>query len=627
METKKTLFLLSNGSSDIYKNNTLTHFTNKLPTPIDLQNENKYEIAIESVGFSCLFRNIKLPEGDYPSFIITNQFTPDPAIEYSCRYEGQGTFQEAGNNMSNLCYTPQVFEIITEPVIRQNDDLYSGNKQYFYYMGRFLEKLYTEQDLITHINDVNKKAPVKLSLQNGLLDFSRSSIQENPLSAFYHVLIHPTMMETFDIQSTLVIEHDPSQTKQNISSDQIKAEWKKKVIKKVVTYKGHLYYLFKVGNISDIVRATKSPIGKIILPNVVKVVSNNISPQIFNNSYSNDMVVFCPDFKTHDDYYFHEFESKQYVPLLNSSLTDIEVKLCDENNNQLQLLSGVPSILKLNIRRMSEKSNFHVRLTSAVSKEFQDNKSYHFRVKLPTVLSLSKSWNVALTSISYPNTFKTFLPDKNSRGILLVQENPKKRGIKIISDEVHTIVTLVQELVEFFSSNDFGEVKLDSNNRLKLIFKKECIVAMSNHLLRVLGCDYPLNLNDNATKIIVNSRNPILRLGKNEDGTENYILQFNLPINLDALQPNYMIAYTNFIESSIIGGIYSKILRVIPVSNQEKGYIISDFKHKEFIALQNTEISEIEIVLRSHDGEYVYFGTNEDLILNLEFSTSDEDRK
>jgi hypothetical protein len=94
------LFLLSNGSSDIYKNNTLTHFTNKLPAPIDLQNENKYEIAIESVGFSCLFRNIKLPEGDYPSFIITNQFTPDPAIEYSCRYEGQGTFQEAGTTVS-----------------------------------------------------------------------------------------------------------------------------------------------------------------------------------------------------------------------------------------------------------------------------------------------------------------------------------------------------------------------------------------------------------------------------------------------------------------------------------------------------------------------------------------------
>jgi hypothetical protein len=40
---KRLCFLLSNGSSDIYKNNTLTHFTNKLPAPIDLQNENKYE--------------------------------------------------------------------------------------------------------------------------------------------------------------------------------------------------------------------------------------------------------------------------------------------------------------------------------------------------------------------------------------------------------------------------------------------------------------------------------------------------------------------------------------------------------------------------------------------------------
>jgi hypothetical protein len=36
--------------------------------------------------------------------------------------------------------------------------------------------------------------------------------------------------------------------------------------------------------------------------------------------------------------------------------------------------------------------------------------------------------------------------------------------------------------------------------------------------------------------------------------------------------------------------------------------------------LQNTEINEIEIELRSHDGEYIYFGNDQNVILNLEFS-------
>ena len=54
MSNINTLFLLSNRSSDTYPNNTLTKFTNKLPAPIDLESNTKYEVAVESIGFSCL---------------------------------------------------------------------------------------------------------------------------------------------------------------------------------------------------------------------------------------------------------------------------------------------------------------------------------------------------------------------------------------------------------------------------------------------------------------------------------------------------------------------------------------------------------------------------------------------
>ena len=92
-------------------------------------------------------------------------------------------------------------------------------------------------------------------------------------------------------------------------------------------------------------------------------------------------------------------------------------------------------------------------------------------------------------------------------------------------------------------------------------------------------------------------------------------------MNLDYLKPNYIIVYTDIVSKTIIGGRLSNILKIVPIkSNNTDTYVISDFKHKEYYELQNTEITSIEINLRSHDGELVNFATNQSTILNLEFS-------
>jgi len=72
MTHQASFYLISNSSVDQYPENSLTHFTNKFPIPIVLDQSEKWEIGIESFGISANFINIKTPiKKDVPSFFIT----------------------------------------------------------------------------------------------------------------------------------------------------------------------------------------------------------------------------------------------------------------------------------------------------------------------------------------------------------------------------------------------------------------------------------------------------------------------------------------------------------------------------------------------------------------------------
>ena len=67
------IFLISNGSPDIYPDNKLTNFKNKLPTIFEFPENENWCMAVESIGFSTNFRNIDLPKNlDTPSFILSD---------------------------------------------------------------------------------------------------------------------------------------------------------------------------------------------------------------------------------------------------------------------------------------------------------------------------------------------------------------------------------------------------------------------------------------------------------------------------------------------------------------------------------------------------------------------------
>ena len=104
---------------------------------------------------------------------------------------------------------------------------------------------------------------------------------------------------------------------------------------------------------------------------------------------------------------------------------------------------------------------------------------------------------------------------------------------------------------------------------------------------------------------------------------DHQIYRFELPSDLKHLQPQYIIAYCSIVEPTIFGGEYSNILRIVSIPKERSDYVIQEFKNKNFLQLLNTEISEIEINFRTHDGLLVNFAGNYNIIVNLEFSNVD----
>ena len=132
-------------------------------------------------------------------------------------------------------------------------------------------------------------------------------------------------------------------------------------------------------------------------------------------------------------------------------------------------------------------------------------------------------------------------------------------------------------------------------------------LSIGNNVLDVLGFRDAKNKSDSFTTIEL---------------TKGQYYQFGGEINLTLLQPHIIIAYSNIVKPTIFAGEYLNVLRVLSTP-KDNSFVIQEFKNKHFIELLNTQISEIEIYLRTQDGELIEFAGDKDVIVNLEFSNVD----
>ena len=341
------IYLLSNGSTNIFTDNSLTSFSNKLPSIFETNKNENIVVSVESIGFSTNFRNIHIPNGEKtPSILVI--------------YDGQG------------------------------NEFFMGNQWY------------TLRNLKSFIHEFNRQSHVKIEFVNdNQLIFKKT--EDKPVI----VMLHETFVKTFNIPFKGVNGVNSESPTESSTTSKL----------------GEFYYTFilnsveieRVGGIFSL--KSKS------IPKIVKVQSSIIDSQILNDQHEKDLLCFCPNFKSNNPFFFKEFEQPQKVKISNTILKEIDIKLVDEKNNKIQLLSGIPTIVKLKFEKMpTQDKTFNVRLTSQPTKLHPNNTKNSFKIKLPDTLHFSKKWRVALTSVTHPNKYYTFIGSGKERGFYFKED-------------------------------------------------------------------------------------------------------------------------------------------------------------------------------------------------------------
>ena len=632
MNTKETFYLFSNAGKDSYPSNTLTSFTNRFPVPLEV--EKNYEIGIEGIGFSSAFKNILLPKDGVPSLIVTNC---NNLIKY---YQRKGFAQKPVNTEGPISWSFDE-DTTRSCTLRTGGTEECNQQECFYFYVTLKDINYTDYHLTTLCQHISRHTRLNVEYTNKKISFSIGSkwIEVYGYHRCY-VMMHDTFIKSFGFDLVHINSYKAESTSQNISGliEVMNVGYlSNTVYVRETFYKNHRYRVMYLDNTpAEIDHALSIKHGtpglvksfglnislmsnmihleRPAFPKTIKIVCENIEPQIFNSDYSKNMLVYTPDFEKLKNFTTQEIESVDYMPLMNTILTEMKIKLLDEQNEQIQLLPGPATWIKMSMKkRPSLKKSFNTVLTSGVSTNYEKNVQSSFKVKLPNPLYLDETWGVCVSSLSHPTAFSTFLAPEDENEITLLKKERSLNFVKLsenltpISTETLSLKDnyayekdeLVGEINTFLSGKRLGscDTLRDTVRITPIVFGK---LQLGLTLARILG--------DSISTVCEYDMKP----GQSHS--------FNGKINLNYMAPKYIMVYASIVRPILVGGEYRKLIRISPIEKTELAYSTNYFRHKEFVKIENTLIDNVHIILASHDGKKICFGTPQDVIVNLEFS-------
>ncbi|MCZ2207701.1 hypothetical protein [Cylindrospermopsis raciborskii] len=614
MPKEETLYIISNGSTNFYSN-TLTNFTNKMPIP--LQIGKRYEIGIQSIGFWCQFQNVLSPPKNIVSLYITDCKAVKEARTFDCVRD---SIEEGP--LEILCEADINWHDATKPVCKQGTCI----PQCRLWSWHLNNKSYDLQDIQDLCQDISSKTGIIAEFINSRLQFRVSPQTKNKP---FWIMMHPTFMKSFEFMpyATVSKSVDMLGKVQAALINSVAIDGTDhRITMPRISHRGQFYHSYIIEYeendgvfIEKYLLSNVKQLDESIFPKTVHVDSDSIQAQILNSKYSQCLLVFSPNIKQ-EKYLFREIDTVNYVPLLNNIISHINIKLLDSTDEELHLLPGPASIVKLLLREMiSNQNTFTITLTSERSKNYMDNTSSSFKVKIPNTITIdNNTWRVCLNSICFPTTFSTFPSDEKQRRLGWVSNT-----IRVIhvfkSKHKYTESEIVSEIDSFLKINDIGSCVLELN-KIVFTFKKRGRMITDSFVSRLLGIIPTSDPNVKKSYITDITNIPVESFENSATGTHTTTLPYSVALNYS--QPNYLMIYSNIVKPVVIGGEYKKLLRICPIVESQLEFTTEYFKHKEYCELENSHIDTIEIVLASHDGELINFKDTHDVIVNLQFSTN-----
>jgi len=639
MDNNFTLFCISNGSETEFPENTLTSFKNKLPLNLEIKksDHSKWCVALETICFSTLFGNVKWPW--YPSFITVSLDYIDDRHRHIYRQEGdpRGRVERKsvsfGTDVANYGARDSEFRDALRRGL--NRDIFVGEDRQPYdtYANRAKHELMPDiqyfypDDFFVTLDSLAKYFETIANQNNMVITRTASSIELTP-SPYIDQIENWFLINTKLIYDNppfkITIEHEDQSfllAKHARKPTYFHNADVKKIEGKLIKMGGDYYKVFLMGYLLKKITLTLiNTQPEIFFPKIVKVKCENVKHQIFDGEFSKDLTIFCPSLKPGDKYFYKQFDTKQFIPLSNTTLDHIDLKLLDQENKPIKLVNGYATIVKLHLRKMpSHKKFFNVRISSQKTLLHPANTKNNFKVSMPNTLNFNSQWKVSVTTINHPTVFNTFPPNTK---IKVVHTNGKIYSYSL-KEKYESIEELVKDMNTLFSSHNLltashGMFNNRLVNRFRFTILKDCVFMIPLELSNVLG--NTKNSNDSGAAWLVKVKSdPTQILGN------SFNIDMENEVDLHFYRPNYVMMYSNIAAPTILGGEFQNILKVFPVQNNDKQkYQIQEFKHFEYLNLSNHEIKDIEIDFRSHSGDKVFFGGKYEIIVNLLFTNYEE---
>ena len=262
----------------------MTNFTNKFPVPLDINR--RYEIGVENVGFSSVFKNLQLPSENIPSIIITNCQTSSSdrqrgSKEIPINWEFHD--EEICGPERTVCSigagaTMGFYKSVkTTSQIKQNDITSDEIKNYFqdlenkvtrkilspckktsnidqclYVYRSLVDKKHTEEDVVDICKDLSINTGLDIKYLNKKIHFKMGVKYDSefPFTPCF-VLLHENFRETFNFIPDEVLSTYVEQSKDGklIDTVSIVNLGGQDVVERKAYFNGHTYFAYEISHI------------------------------------------------------------------------------------------------------------------------------------------------------------------------------------------------------------------------------------------------------------------------------------------------------------------------------------------------------------------------------------------
>ena len=432
-----SITLLSNGSFNLYKDNSLTSFTNKLHNPINLDSSLYHYVALQEIGISLNAENIPVPTSKPAIFYIewdlniymgykTNVVFNDEQILSLGSIEAvtQG-FVSAFNDVkeklfinypNNLGvysikqfiekknYTP----LLIEKELKSFENIFSNDKLKlsFDFISDYTTKFYFDHHYQYKDFEPSffKHFIIKCSENKYTPEPSLYSDYDN--QTFVGLLLHENLAKALKFQTYF---RRTDYTSPRLYSDLNDNNLINFEIPEQIEIDKEIYYLYFI-KINDEIRGGIFFENSIPLEdnNIINVESNIINPYVSNEKFCTTIATFN-NLSNGEKFHYYYPNNLIYYRIKLDQIQDISIFISDKDNKQIQLFKDTPTILKLVIRSQTEMnftSNLRVS-NKAPSTSYFYNTNSLFRVNLPSnEIFQSETSEIAISSVTYPNRFK-----------------------------------------------------------------------------------------------------------------------------------------------------------------------------------------------------------------------------